>query len=238
MRGRARRRSGTRCPTTSRSCGRPASARPSTRAFASAAARHARSTSSSPAWRPRRSSRARAVGEYDRRTGRYTLHTGIQGPHGTAHAPRRRAAACRRATCASSPARSAAASACAAACIPEMVLVLWAAKRLGRPVKWTSDRREGFVTDEHGRDNVSTAELALDARRHVPRAARGHHAQHRRLPHAAQRGAGHQQRRRRRRRVHDAGHPRADDRRLHEHDADRARIAAPAAPRRRTRSSA
>src|SRR4029434_5178746 len=41
--------------------------------------------------------------------------------------------------------------------------VLWAAKRFGRPVKWTSDRREGFVTDEHGRDNVSIAELALDA---------------------------------------------------------------------------
>src|SRR5262249_57203412 len=46
---------------------------------------------------------------------------------------------------------------------PEMVLVLWAAKRLGRPVKWTSERREGFLTDEHGRDNVSSAELALDA---------------------------------------------------------------------------
>jgi len=46
---------------------------------------------------------------------------------------------------------------------PELVLVLWAAKRLGRPVKWTSDRREGFVSDEHGRDNVSSAELALDA---------------------------------------------------------------------------
>jgi len=45
---------------------------------------------------------------------------------------------------------------------PEMVLVLWAARRLGRPVKWTSDRREGFVTDEHGRDNLSRAELALD----------------------------------------------------------------------------
>jgi carbon-monoxide dehydrogenase large subunit len=43
-----------------------------------------------------------------------------------------------------------------------MVLVLWAARRLGRPVKWTSDRREGFVTDEHGRDNVSTVELGLD----------------------------------------------------------------------------
>jgi carbon-monoxide dehydrogenase large subunit len=46
---------------------------------------------------------------------------------------------------------------------PELVLVLWAARRVGRPVKWTSDRREGFVTDEPGRDNVSTAELALDA---------------------------------------------------------------------------
>jgi carbon-monoxide dehydrogenase large subunit len=46
---------------------------------------------------------------------------------------------------------------------PELVLVLWAAKRLGRPVKWTADRREGFVTDEPGRDNVSRAELALDA---------------------------------------------------------------------------
>jgi carbon-monoxide dehydrogenase large subunit len=46
---------------------------------------------------------------------------------------------------------------------PELVLVLWAAKRLGRPVKWTSSRREGFVSDEHGRDNVSSVELALDA---------------------------------------------------------------------------
>jgi carbon-monoxide dehydrogenase large subunit len=46
---------------------------------------------------------------------------------------------------------------------PELVLVLWAAKRLGRPVKWTSSRREGFLSDEHGRDNVTSAELALDA---------------------------------------------------------------------------
>src|SRR5207253_9070961 len=46
---------------------------------------------------------------------------------------------------------------------PELVLVLWAAKRLGRPVKWTSSRREGLITDEAGRDNVSTTELALDA---------------------------------------------------------------------------
>jgi carbon-monoxide dehydrogenase large subunit len=45
---------------------------------------------------------------------------------------------------------------------PEQGLVLWAAKRLGRPVKWTSERSEAFVSDIHGRDNVSTAELALD----------------------------------------------------------------------------
>jgi aerobic carbon-monoxide dehydrogenase large subunit len=46
---------------------------------------------------------------------------------------------------------------------PEFVLVAWAAKRVGRPVKWTSDRREAFLTDFHGRDLTSQAELALDA---------------------------------------------------------------------------
>ncbi len=45
----------------------------------------------------------------------------------------------------------------------EMVLVLWAAKRLGRPVKWIADRSEAFISDAHGRDNVTRAELALDA---------------------------------------------------------------------------
>src|ERR1700730_6978238 len=46
---------------------------------------------------------------------------------------------------------------------PELVLVLWAAKRLGRPVTWPPSRRETFLSEEHGRDNVSSAELALDA---------------------------------------------------------------------------
>jgi aerobic carbon-monoxide dehydrogenase large subunit len=45
----------------------------------------------------------------------------------------------------------------------EELLVLWAAKTVGRPVKWTSDRMEAFVTDAHGRDHISHAELALDA---------------------------------------------------------------------------
>lgn len=40
--------------------------------------------------------------------------------------------------------------------------VLWAAKRLGRPVKWTCERQEAFLSDYQGRDLVVSAELALD----------------------------------------------------------------------------
>jgi aerobic carbon-monoxide dehydrogenase large subunit len=103
-----------------------------------------------------------AVGEYDRRSGRYTLHTGIQAPHGTRaliadilKVPQAQVRVVTGDVGGSFGMRS--------GIYPEMVLVLWAARRLGRPVKWTSDRREGFVTDEHGRDNLSTVELALDA---------------------------------------------------------------------------
>lgn len=46
---------------------------------------------------------------------------------------------------------------------PEQVLVMVAARRLGRPVKWISDRTEAFLSDLHGRDHVSDCELALDA---------------------------------------------------------------------------
>ena len=45
---------------------------------------------------------------------------------------------------------------------PEHKLVLWAARRIGRPVKWQCERREAIPADEHARDNVSDAELALD----------------------------------------------------------------------------
>lgn len=40
--------------------------------------------------------------------------------------------------------------------------VLWAAKQIGRPVKWTATRSEAFITDCHGRDHVTTAEMAFD----------------------------------------------------------------------------
>src|SRR5882672_3182816 len=45
---------------------------------------------------------------------------------------------------------------------PEWVLVLWAARRLGRPVKWIGDRSEDFLASAHGRDSVVRARLALD----------------------------------------------------------------------------
>jgi carbon-monoxide dehydrogenase large subunit len=45
---------------------------------------------------------------------------------------------------------------------PELALVAWAARRIGRPVKWSCERRDAFATDFHGRDLTSEAELALD----------------------------------------------------------------------------
>ena len=46
---------------------------------------------------------------------------------------------------------------------PEWVLLLWAARHLGRPVKWIEDRAEDFVSTAQGRDNFTSARLALDA---------------------------------------------------------------------------
>jgi carbon-monoxide dehydrogenase large subunit len=51
-----------------------------------------------------------------------------------------------------------------AAAYPEYIPLLHAAKDLGRPVKWTADRFESFVSDHHGRDHEFTGELALDTK--------------------------------------------------------------------------
>jgi carbon-monoxide dehydrogenase large subunit len=104
-----------------------------------------------------------AVAEYDAQADRLTLHVGSQGVHG------------QRATIAEKILK-----------IPpdklrvvtkdvgggfgtktfvyrEYPLVLEAARRLGAPVRWDADRSEHFVGDAQGRDNVTTAEMALDA---------------------------------------------------------------------------
>jgi carbon-monoxide dehydrogenase large subunit len=44
----------------------------------------------------------------------------------------------------------------------EDVVVTWASKQVNRPVKWTAERSESFVSDAHGRDHITVAELAMD----------------------------------------------------------------------------
>jgi aerobic carbon-monoxide dehydrogenase large subunit len=44
----------------------------------------------------------------------------------------------------------------------EEALVTWASKKLGRPIKWTATRSESFLTDAHGRDHVTKAEMGFD----------------------------------------------------------------------------
>ena len=55
---------------------------------------------------------------------------------------------------------------------PEYALLPWAARRVGRPVKWTCERGEDFLSDYQGRDLTVEAELALDAEGKFPRRAR------------------------------------------------------------------
>lgn len=103
-----------------------------------------------------------AVGEYDAPSGRYTLYAGAGG----AVSPRRDLAAVL-----GVPAERARVVmqdvggnfGTRGSFNAEFALVVWAAKRLGRPVKWTSDRQEYFVADYQARDLAVTAELALDA---------------------------------------------------------------------------
>jgi carbon-monoxide dehydrogenase large subunit len=45
----------------------------------------------------------------------------------------------------------------------EETVCLWAARKINRPIKWNAERSESFQADAHGRDHVTTAELALDA---------------------------------------------------------------------------
>ncbi|MGP0092904.1 MAG: xanthine dehydrogenase family protein molybdopterin-binding subunit [Xanthobacteraceae bacterium] len=102
-----------------------------------------------------------AIGSYDPAESRYTLISGSQGVH------RQRQAL---ATCLGVPHEQV-----RVICpdvgggfglrtnlYPEQIAVVWAARRIGRPVKWTSDRSEAFLTDFQGRDLVTKAQLALD----------------------------------------------------------------------------
>jgi carbon-monoxide dehydrogenase large subunit len=104
-----------------------------------------------------------AIGVYDQDEGRYTLHTPSQGVHMLRNVlcdyvfnmPRERLRVL-------TP-DVGGAFGMKLFPYPEQVLVLWAARRLGRPVKWVAERGEAFLSDSQSRDHVSEAELALDA---------------------------------------------------------------------------
>lgn len=103
-----------------------------------------------------------ALGDYDRDSGRFTLFTQTQGVHVV------RGAICE--TLGIPPERLRLVTPDVGGSFgmklfnyPEQTAVLFAARELGRPVRWVSTRSEAFLSDVHGRDHVATAELALDA---------------------------------------------------------------------------
>jgi aerobic carbon-monoxide dehydrogenase large subunit len=104
-----------------------------------------------------------AVGEFDARTGKFTLYAGCQGRHVLRDAMATAALGVepdqlRIVT-------NDVGGGFGAKIFPyaEPAVALWAARELGRPVKWTASRNEIFLADAHARDHVTEAELALDA---------------------------------------------------------------------------
>jgi aerobic carbon-monoxide dehydrogenase large subunit len=105
-----------------------------------------------------------AVGDYDPGTGGYTLHTTSQNPHvarlvmsaflNVAPEHKLRVIA---------PDVGGGFGSKIYVYSEETVCV-WAAKKVGRPVKWTCERAEAFLSDAHGRDHITHAELAVDSR--------------------------------------------------------------------------
>jgi carbon-monoxide dehydrogenase large subunit len=102
-----------------------------------------------------------AVGAFDPATGRYTVHAGSGGAvrlkadiSTSLDIPAEEVRVVTREVGGNFGTRG--------AVYPEFVLVAWAARRVGRPVKWTCERSESFVSDYQGRDLASEAELALD----------------------------------------------------------------------------
>jgi aerobic carbon-monoxide dehydrogenase large subunit len=102
-----------------------------------------------------------AIGSHDAAEGTYTLISGCQGVH-RIRAPL--------ALCLNAPPERVrvicpdvgGAFGSRTNLYPEQVVVTWAARRLGRPVKWTGERNEAFLTDYTARDLVTSARLAFD----------------------------------------------------------------------------
>jgi carbon-monoxide dehydrogenase large subunit len=104
-----------------------------------------------------------ALGAWDPGEGRYTLHADVQYPHRVRNALATNILRVPEHTIRVVVGDVGGAFGTKGWQYPEHRLVLWAARTLGRPVKWCCERREAIPADEHARDNVTEAELALDA---------------------------------------------------------------------------
>ena len=104
-----------------------------------------------------------ALGYYDTSDGRYTLYTGSQNVHAMREWLARTVLGVPESQVRVVSPDMGGSFGLRSTIFPEMALVLWASRRLSRPVKWTGDRSEAHLADDHGRDQVLDAELALDA---------------------------------------------------------------------------
>jgi carbon-monoxide dehydrogenase large subunit len=103
-----------------------------------------------------------AIGDYDRGTGEYTLYTTSQNPHVirllmgafVLHLPEHKLKVVAPDVGGGFGSKI--------YHYAEEAIVTWASAKVGKPVKWTADRSESFISDAQGRDHVTHAELALD----------------------------------------------------------------------------
>ena len=102
------------------------------------------------------------IGDYDPRQKRYTLYTGLQNPHPLRFQIARQVFGIPETSVRVVPGDVGGSFGMRGGTYPELLLVLWASRLIGRPVKWRCDRSEGFASDTHGRDNISDVALALD----------------------------------------------------------------------------
>jgi carbon-monoxide dehydrogenase large subunit len=102
------------------------------------------------------------TGEYDRGTGRYTLHCGFQRPYLFRQAIAESVFRLPETQLRLMTGDIGGSYGLRGSIYPELILVPWAARRVGRPVKWLCTRNEAHISDDDGRDNIVDAALALD----------------------------------------------------------------------------
>jgi carbon-monoxide dehydrogenase large subunit len=102
------------------------------------------------------------IGDWDDRVGRFTLYVGTQRPHTARADIARRILHIPETQLRVVAGEVGGSFGMKGGHYPEYALALWASREIGRPVKWIAERSESMLTDDHDRDHVSEAELALD----------------------------------------------------------------------------